>query len=148
MKRVMMLVLPTDWSPRNTSLYLAKADTGAIIGSDRVQGRDLSGELSGDFGRRVGGPGASGLVFLVYINVFWYVFIFCLKRDCVCFARCRDFCATTFCVFPGLFYFLFLFFFFFKKKKIIIIIFYFFFKKNEYMNFFEFILLNSYLFLQ
>jgi hypothetical protein len=26
---VMMLVLPTDWSPRNTSLYLASADTTA-----------------------------------------------------------------------------------------------------------------------
>lgn len=31
MKRVMMLVLPTDWSPKNTSLYFAKADTGAIF---------------------------------------------------------------------------------------------------------------------
>ena len=30
MKRVMILVLPTDWSPKNTSLYFAKADTGAI----------------------------------------------------------------------------------------------------------------------
>lgn len=26
-----MLVLPTDWSPKNTSLYFAKADTAAII---------------------------------------------------------------------------------------------------------------------
>ena len=26
-----MLVLPTDWSPKNTSLYFAKADTGAIF---------------------------------------------------------------------------------------------------------------------
>jgi hypothetical protein len=33
MKRVMMLVLPTDWSPRKTSLYLASADTGAIFAS-------------------------------------------------------------------------------------------------------------------
>ena len=31
MKRVMILVLPTDWSPKNTSLYFAKADTGAIF---------------------------------------------------------------------------------------------------------------------
>lgn len=31
MKRVMMLVLPTDWSPRNTSLYLARGDTVAIF---------------------------------------------------------------------------------------------------------------------
>ena len=30
MKRVMMLVFPTDWSPRNTSLYLARGDTTAI----------------------------------------------------------------------------------------------------------------------
>jgi hypothetical protein len=30
MNLVMMLVLPTDWSPRNTSLYLANADTTAI----------------------------------------------------------------------------------------------------------------------
>ena len=27
----MILVLPTDWSPKNTSLYFAKADTGAIF---------------------------------------------------------------------------------------------------------------------
>lgn len=32
MKRVMMLVLPTDWSPRKTSLYLARAEVGAISG--------------------------------------------------------------------------------------------------------------------
>lgn len=31
MKRVMMLVLPTDWSPRKTSLYLARGDTVAIF---------------------------------------------------------------------------------------------------------------------
>lgn len=31
MKRVMMLVLPTDWSPRNTSLYFARAEIGAIV---------------------------------------------------------------------------------------------------------------------
>jgi len=31
MKRVMMLVLPTDWSPKKTSLYFARAETGAII---------------------------------------------------------------------------------------------------------------------
>ena len=31
MKRVMILVLPMDWSPKNTSLYFAKADTGAIF---------------------------------------------------------------------------------------------------------------------
>jgi hypothetical protein len=30
MNLVMMLVFPTDWSPRNTSLYLANADTTAI----------------------------------------------------------------------------------------------------------------------
>ena len=36
MKRVMMLVLPTDWSPKNTSLYLAKADTGAIFKSNQI----------------------------------------------------------------------------------------------------------------
>lgn len=35
MKRVMILVLPTDWSPKNTSLYLAKADTGAIFVPDQ-----------------------------------------------------------------------------------------------------------------
>lgn len=29
-KRVIMLVLPTDWSPRNTSLYFARGDTVAI----------------------------------------------------------------------------------------------------------------------
>lgn len=44
MNRVMMLVFPTDWSPRNTSLYLARAETGAITRiypnktSDRVIG--------------------------------------------------------------------------------------------------------------
>ena len=32
MKRVMMLVFPTDWSPRKTSLYFARADVGAISG--------------------------------------------------------------------------------------------------------------------
>jgi hypothetical protein len=26
-----MLVLPTDWSPKKTSLYFARAETGAII---------------------------------------------------------------------------------------------------------------------
>ena len=31
MKRVMILVLPMDWSPKNTSLYFAKADTEAIF---------------------------------------------------------------------------------------------------------------------
>ena len=31
MKQVMILVLPTDWSPKNTSLYFAKADIGAIF---------------------------------------------------------------------------------------------------------------------
>jgi len=31
-----MLVLPTDWSPKNTSLYLAKADTGAIFKSNQI----------------------------------------------------------------------------------------------------------------
>ena len=31
MKRVMMLVLPTDWSPKKTSLYLARGDTVAIF---------------------------------------------------------------------------------------------------------------------
>ena len=31
MKRVMILVLPTDWSPKNSSLYFAKADIGAIF---------------------------------------------------------------------------------------------------------------------
>ena len=30
MKRVIILVFPTDWSPRNTSLYLAKGDTVAV----------------------------------------------------------------------------------------------------------------------
>jgi hypothetical protein len=34
MNRVMMLVLPTDWSPKNTSLYFAKAETGAIFESN------------------------------------------------------------------------------------------------------------------
>lgn len=46
-----MLVLPTDWSPKKTSLYLARAETGAMAisdlrGSDRVQGRDLARDLS------------------------------------------------------------------------------------------------------
>ena len=31
MKWVMILVLPTDWSSKNTSLYFAKANTGAIF---------------------------------------------------------------------------------------------------------------------
>jgi len=31
MKRVMMLVLPTDWSPKKTSLYLARGDTVTIF---------------------------------------------------------------------------------------------------------------------
>ena len=31
MKRVMILVLPMEWSPKNTSLYFAKADTEAIF---------------------------------------------------------------------------------------------------------------------
>ena len=31
MKRVMILILPTDWSPKNTSLYFAKANTRAIF---------------------------------------------------------------------------------------------------------------------
>lgn len=30
MKRVIILVFPTDWSPKNTSLYLAKGDTVAV----------------------------------------------------------------------------------------------------------------------
>merc|ERR1712010_120078 len=30
MKRVMMLVFPTDWSPRKTSLYLAMGWTVAV----------------------------------------------------------------------------------------------------------------------
>jgi hypothetical protein len=30
MKRVMMLVFPTDWSPKNTSLNFAKGETEAI----------------------------------------------------------------------------------------------------------------------
>lgn len=30
MKRVMILVLPTDWSPKKTSLYLARGETVAI----------------------------------------------------------------------------------------------------------------------
>lgn len=36
-----MLVLPTDWSPRKTSLYLARAETGAMD-----LGRDLAGDES------------------------------------------------------------------------------------------------------
>lgn len=41
MKRVMMLVFPTDWSPKNTNLYLAKGDTDAILlwNSDRIKKR-------------------------------------------------------------------------------------------------------------
>ena len=31
MKQVMILILPTDLSPKSTSLYFAKADTGAIF---------------------------------------------------------------------------------------------------------------------
>jgi hypothetical protein len=47
MNRVMMLVLPTDWSPRKTSLYLARAETGAMVSGGEIR----SGSGSGPAGR-------------------------------------------------------------------------------------------------
>jgi hypothetical protein len=58
MKRVMMLVLPTDWSPRKTSLYLASADTGAIFASSFSPFRQrLRGQVRSD---PAGGWGPDG----------------------------------------------------------------------------------------
>lgn len=42
MKRVMMLVLPTDWSPKKTSLYFAKGDTDAIFFVYNIDLKSLS----------------------------------------------------------------------------------------------------------
>lgn len=75
MKRVMILVLPTDWSPKNTNLYLARAETGAIF-SDLQQKSTVLAQLheisagciqprdgDGDGGRDLGGLGFSGFAF-------------------------------------------------------------------------------------
>lgn len=73
MKRVMILVLPTDWSPKNTNLYLARAETGAIF-SDLQQKSTVLVQLheisagciqrrEGDGGRDLGGLGFSGFAF-------------------------------------------------------------------------------------
>lgn len=46
----MILVLPTDWSPKNTNLYLARAETGAIFFGSTTKINSF-GAITRDLGR-------------------------------------------------------------------------------------------------